>query len=262
MQSKPSKLSNPSLRTKVTRGKQSSLQARVWFFILALFSLGQTLGCSGESGDSSQSSQSSALAAALQQVGLVEGRHYKVIEKPVLDAHNKFIVHEFFWYGCPHCEAFEPALHDWTKSLLGGVTVEQVPAIWASPMVLHAKVFYLVESLPREKRAPLHAALFKKIIEIRKLRDIGTQQRELAALLAEHGVDGTTFETALEDKEIQRKVDRAQALMKDSGASSTPTLMVNGRYLVMNDTAQQASDITAIADKIIRAERIARKAEN
>ncbi|NNC55545.1 MAG: thiol:disulfide interchange protein DsbA/DsbL, partial [Pseudomonadales bacterium] len=205
---------------------------------------------------------SNALSKALQEVGLVEGTHYKLIDKPALKPGKKFIVHEFFWYGCPHCEAFEPELHNWQKSLLGGVTVEQVPAIWAPPMELHAKAFYLVESLPREKRAPLHAALFKKIIEIRKLRDTDAQQQALIELFDQHGVDEATFLAALKDQAIEDKVEQAQDLMKASGASSTPTLMVNGRYLVMNDTARQASDITAIADKIIRAERIARKAAN
>ena len=39
--------------------------------------------------------------------------------------HNRLVGHvggkieviEFFWYGCPHCNALEPAIVDWVKRL-------------------------------------------------------------------------------------------------------------------------------------------------
>lgn len=219
-----------------------------WIALLVLGLL--TSGCSDKAGERAVEQ------SALQSVGLVEGRHYTTIPDPVFEIGEKFIVHEFFWYGCPHCLAFEPELHRWKKKLLGGVIVEQVPAIWAAAMILHAKVFYLVETLPREKREQLHAEMFNKIIELRKEKSIDIQKDKLAQILAGHGVTREQFDNALEDEGINSKVKRAERMMKNSGIKSTPTLMVNGRYLVLNDTASDHGDITAIADKIIRAERM------
>lgn len=209
------------------------------------------VACSQDSPDAAGNGS----GAHLEKLGLVEGTHYKKIDKPVFEIGEKFIVHEFFWYGCPHCLAFEPALHNWKKSLLGAVIVEQVPAMWAEPMELHAKAFYIAETLPREQREALHEALFQKIIEIRSQRDVAKQQSEIAAVFAQHGLDREAFEAALNDASMSSKIERAKRMMKGSGASSTPALMVNGRYLVLNDTAKQADDITALADRLIRAER-------
>lgn len=218
---------------------------------IALLVLGLlAAGCSDNNGNQAVEQ------SALQSVGLVEGRHYSTIANPVFEIGEKFIVHEFFWYGCPHCLAFEPELHRWKKKLLGGIMVEQVPAIWAAPMILHAKVFYLVETLPRENREQIHTQVFNKIIELRKEKSIDVQKDKLAQLLAGHGVTREQFDNALEDEGINSKVKRAERMMKNSGIKSTPTLMVNGRYLVLNDTASDHGDITAIADKIIRAERM------
>ena len=41
----------------------------------------------------------------------VEGTHYEALDKPVRTVDpNKIEVTEVFWYGCPHCYAFEPLL--------------------------------------------------------------------------------------------------------------------------------------------------------
>ena len=45
---------------------------------------------------------------------------------PVAPA-GKIEVIEFFWYGCPHCNAFEPALEAWAKKLPADVAFRRVP---------------------------------------------------------------------------------------------------------------------------------------
>ena len=47
------------------------------------------------------------------------GTDYLPLEKlaPVEAPQGKIEVIEFFWYSCPHCNAFEPLLVDWIKKL-------------------------------------------------------------------------------------------------------------------------------------------------
>ena len=54
-------------------------------------------------------------APASAQAGFQEGRHYVRLQQPVPVSApaGKIEVLEFFWYGCPHCNAFEPTL-DWS----------------------------------------------------------------------------------------------------------------------------------------------------
>jgi thiol:disulfide interchange protein DsbA len=46
------------------------------------------------------------------------GKDYLVLDKPApTDAPaGKIEVVEFFWYSCPHCNAFEPTLEAWIKA--------------------------------------------------------------------------------------------------------------------------------------------------
>ena len=47
--------------------------------------------------------------------------------KPTDAPAGKIAVIEFFWYGCPHCNAFEPALEVWVKKLPADVAFRRVP---------------------------------------------------------------------------------------------------------------------------------------
>ena len=61
-----------------------------------------------------------AAAPALAQAP-VEGTHYIKLAQPLaaalLPQPGKIDVTEFFWYECPHCNAFEPLLEPWAKKL-------------------------------------------------------------------------------------------------------------------------------------------------
>ena len=39
---------------------------------------------------------------------------YRLIEQQAV-AGPRIEVIDFFWYGCPHCYTFQPALEDWVK---------------------------------------------------------------------------------------------------------------------------------------------------
>jgi len=189
---------------------------------------------------------------ALRASGLVEGTHYKVIAKPLAVTPGKVNVREFFWYGCPHCEAFEPTVHAWQKSLPAHVEFNQVPAVWSKPMQLHGKAFYIAEQLPGKHE--LHAELFKLIIAMRKKTSMDEQQDMLAAVFEKYGLTKDEFSQQLKLASTENLLQQAMSDMQQAGVQSTPTLVVNGRYLVLNKTAQKPEDITAIADKLIAIE--------
>ena len=74
---------------------------------------------------------STALAPALAhaQGGPVEGKNYVRLSVPVPTnaPAGKLEVVDFFWYGCPHCAAFEPELDSWAKRLPDDVVFSRVP---------------------------------------------------------------------------------------------------------------------------------------
>jgi protein dithiol oxidoreductase (disulfide-forming) len=78
---------------------------------------------------------------------LQKGRDYVALAKPQpVETGNKIEVREFFWYGCPHCYALEPALTNWLKHKPANVEFIRTPAT-APNWVLHAQAYYAFASL-------------------------------------------------------------------------------------------------------------------
>ena len=71
---------------------------------------------------------SSPLVHAQAAVTPVEGTHFVRLAQPApVPAGGKIEVIEFFWYGCPHCNSFEPALEAWVKKLPADVAFRRIP---------------------------------------------------------------------------------------------------------------------------------------
>ena len=59
----------------------------------------------------------------------VNGTHYLTLDKPVAtEPKGKVEVLEFFWYNCPHCNRFEPALDAWLARWQARADADALPA--------------------------------------------------------------------------------------------------------------------------------------
>src|SRR5476649_210386 len=57
-------------------------------------------------------------AQAADNVPLEAGKTYVELANPVpVSVPGKIEVVELFWYGCPHCYAFEPVINPWVEKL-------------------------------------------------------------------------------------------------------------------------------------------------
>ena len=75
--------------------------------------------------------------AARAQGAPVEGTHYVKLSQPLPVTPGKIEVIEFFWYGCPHCNAFEPMLDAWQKGLPADVAFRRGRlVVFVSPKLL------------------------------------------------------------------------------------------------------------------------------
>eukprot|EP01034_Spumella_vulgaris_P030006 gene30006-37152_t len=98
-------------------------------------------------------------AAALAATGLAlpahaqktpeEGSDYLALDKrvPVETPAGKVEVIEFFWYACPHCNAFEPKLEAWIKKNPADVVVKRVPVAFRDNFVPQQRLFYTLEAM-------------------------------------------------------------------------------------------------------------------
>lgn len=183
----------------------------------------------------------------------VEGVNYRALATPIVTSGEQIEVMEFFWYGCPHCESFEQPLHQWQKTMAADVALVQSPAMWNDLMKLHAKVFFIVQNMTDGDKA--HAALFQEVMELREIRDIKLQTQKLAEFMQGYGLSKAEFMQQLASVEVNQQLAQAIKLMSQSEIDGTPSIVVNGRYLVLNQSAKSFEQVLDITRFLVEQER-------
>ena len=180
--------------------------------------------------------------------GPVEGTHYVRLGQPVATAaQGKIEVIEFFWYGCPHCHAFEPTLNAWVKALPADVAFRRVPVAFSKePFVAHQRIFYALDSMGQ--LGAMHAKVFSAIHSERQRLD---KPAEILAFMAKNGVDAALFSAAYESFAVQAKVNQATQLAAAYKIDGVPALGVNGRYYTSSSLAGSSQNALTVADFLV-----------
>lgn len=193
-------------------------------------------------------------ATALPATAQDAGRDYvAIVPAQTTDNPMKIEVVEFS-YGCPHCSDFHPTVSKWAAKLPADVAFRRVPvsfgrAQWASL----SKLFYALEAtgdLARLDGAVFHALHEKGL----KLYD----DKSIAEWVSAQGVDAKKFYDAYNAFGVVSKVKRGDQLAQGSKIQGVPALVIDGKYLMINDGIKDYADLVARTDKVIdkvRAER-------
>jgi thiol:disulfide interchange protein DsbA len=161
-------------------------------------------------------------------VELVEGVTYKTLKPavPTNVAPGKVEVVEVFWYACGHCYLLEPKLEAWEKKgKPANVELIRMPAVWNEVLKTHARLFYTIEILGRPE---LNNEAFREI-NVRGNR-LDTPDK-IEAFFTSRGVAKADFQKAFSGFAVESKLARAIDLNKRYRITSTPTVVVNGKYV-------------------------------
>jgi len=155
-----------------------------------------------------------------------EGFEYNVI-KPAMTTSDpaKVEVVEMFWYGCPHCNDFEPTLNKWLKTKPDNINFVRIPAIFRESWIPHARAYYTAEALGVVDK--VHSEFFKAVHKDR--RRLATE-KDIAEFFVSHGVKQEEFNQAWNSFVVQSRVKRAITLTRRSGIKGVPAMLVNGKY--------------------------------
>ena len=155
------------------------------------------------------------------------GADYLVLDKraPVEAAAGKIEVVEFFWYKCPHCNAFEPALESWIKRLPPDVALRRVPVGFRDDFAPLQRLFYALEAMGQLDK--LHARVFAAIHVQKKALDTGPQ---IAEWVAEQGLEKAKFMELYNSFSVSTKVTKATQLQNLYRVEGVPALGVAGRF--------------------------------
>ncbi|NWE69422.1 thiol:disulfide interchange protein DsbA/DsbL [Pseudomonas gingeri] len=193
------------------------------------------------------------MTAQAADVPLKPGETYVELKNPVpISEPGKIEVVELFWYGCPHCYAFEPTINPWVEKLPADVHFVRIPAMFGGPWNAHGQLFLTLEAMGVEHK--VHAAVFNAIQkEHKKLLD----PTEMADFVATQGVDKDKFLATFNSFAIKGKIVQVTELAKKYEVSGVPTMIVNGKYRFDLGTAGGPEAALNVADQLIAKERAA-----
>ncbi|MEO7390843.1 MAG: thiol:disulfide interchange protein DsbA/DsbL [Ramlibacter sp.] len=159
---------------------------------------------------------------------------------------GKVEVVEFFWYSCPHCNAFEPRLEAWAKKLPPDVVLKRVPVAFRDEFVPQQRLFYALEAMG--KLPELHAKVFKSVHEDRN----PTDREELILGWAEkNGLDRAKFKELYTSFAVSSKARRAVQLQDAYKITGVPSIGVAGRFYTDGDLSGNMEQALVVTDYLI-----------
>jgi thiol:disulfide interchange protein DsbA len=190
---------------------------------------------------------STLVVPAFAQGAPVEGKDYVRLSQPLPVPPGKIEVIEFFWYGCPHCNSFEPALEAWAKKLPPDVAFRRVPVAFRDePFVAHQKIYYALEAMGQLDA--MHRKVFYAIHNDRARLD---KVADISAFMAKNGVDGAKFTELFNSFSVQTKATQAKRLAEAYRIDGVPSLGVQGRYFTSGTLAGTTLRSLQVADHLI-----------
>jgi thiol:disulfide interchange protein DsbA len=155
------------------------------------------------------------------------GVHYLAIgtpaptEAPV----GKVEVLEFFWYNCPHCNAFEPELSAWLKRMPSNVAFRRVPVAFNASFVPQQRLYFSLEALGLVEK--LHGKVFDAIHNQKIKLDEG---QAITAWVVQNGVDQAKFLAAYNSFSVETKTKKSVQLQEAYKVEGVPALGIAGRF--------------------------------
>jgi thiol:disulfide interchange protein DsbA len=181
-----------------------------------------------------------------------EGTHFAVIDppQPTSATAGKIEVVEAFSYACPACAMFQPAINQWVARKPANVVFVSMPIAWSPPWEMVARAYFAAEALGI--KADTHDAFFKAL-HVERL-PLATPE-DIAKWYAKTGkVSEADFLATMKSTGVTAKIARSKQAAPRLGIASTPTMIVAGRYRVLNDGVSSQEQIFEVVDFLVARE--------
>ena len=195
------------------------------------------------------------LSAQAQGKPAVEASDYLLLDKPAATEApaGKIEVVEFFWYSCPHCNAFEPQFAAWTAKAPKDVAVRRVPVSFRPDFEPQQRLYYVLEALGKV------GTLHKKVFEAIHVEKQMLNTPELVAAWAQkQGLDKAKFSELYNSFPVNLKARKATQLQDAFKVDGVPALGVAGRYYTSATQAGTMERALTVTDQLIALARKAR----
>lgn len=196
----------------------------------------------------------SSLPAWAQQA-FKSGKDYISLDRPLATeaGAGKIEVLEFFWYSCPHCNAFEPSFAQWVKNAPKDVVVRRVPVAFRDDFAPQQRLFYTLEAMDLLEK--MHGRVFSAIHGEKQMLNTDAS---VLTWVEKQGIDKAKFTEIYKSFSVATKIKRAVQLQNDFKIEGVPSLGVAGRYYIDGTLAGGMERALKVADALIAQSRQAR----
>ena len=225
------------------------MQRREFSFSAATLAASATLGVSAL--PALAQAQASAPAAAFKS-----GRDYLTLDKqaPTEAPAGSVEVVEFFWYNCPHCNAFESMFEAWAKKQPKDVSVRRAPIAFRPDFEPQQRLYFVLEGLG--KIDELHGKVFHAIhVEKQQLNTAD----QISAWMEKQGIPKAKFMELYNSFTVSTKVRKATQLQDAYLLDGVPALGIAGRYFTNGTQAKSLERSLQVTDYLIVQTRIKAK---
>jgi len=142
---------------------------------------------------------------------------------------GKIEVAEVFSYACPHCSDAAPNISAWQKTKAPDVNFVLVHATGSTNWERFARGFYAAEARKIQRRS--HEAIFRSIF-VEQSIPTDASLEVIAKFYSKYGVTAAQMLAIMNSPSINAKLNRSKQFTIRTGANTTPTIIVAGKYRV------------------------------
>jgi len=171
---------------------------------------------------------STAMTAVASPTAPANGVDYITLAapQPVQTVGKKIEVIEFFAFHCGACNVFEPTLHAWVQKNADKVSFRRIPFPFTGPADPEAHLYLTLEAMGKAEEYT--GKVFRAFhVERQRL----TKDDVILDWAAKNGLDMVKFKAAWNSFGVLTKLKRLPTVASNYKIDSTPSVVVNGRYL-------------------------------
>ena len=173
----------------------------------------------------------------------VNGADYITLAQPqpTQATGKKVEVIEFFAYHCPACNMLEPSLNQWIKKQGDNIVMRRVHLPFQGPADPEAHLFLTLEAMG--KLEEYHPRVFQAV-HVQRQRLM--KDDAIIEWAAKNGLDRAKFMETWNSFGVTSKLRRLQTLSSNYKVTGTPTIIIDGKYVVSPSQVGEANKINGI----------------
>jgi thiol:disulfide interchange protein DsbA len=167
------------------------------------------------------------------------GVDYTTLSAPQpVPAGKKVEVIEFFMYHCPACNAIEPMINQWVEKQGDNIVLKRVHLPYSGPTDPEAHLYLTLEAMGLLDE--MHHKVFRAMhVERKRL----TSDEAIIDWVSKNGVDRAKFLEAWNSFGVMTKLRRLNTVVDNYKVNSTPTIVIDGKYVVSPSMVAKANGI-------------------